>query len=430
MIDKISSFLWGYPLLVVLMGGGLFLSAKLRFPQLHIIEIFRRSVQAVFKDNGRHSGISQFQGFSTALAAAVGTGSVVGVGAAIAIGGRGAVFWMWISAFIGMGISYSENYLGVKYSLNSGLCGAQAYLEKIGRGKIIAVIYALFSVLASLGMGNMAQANSAVSALEQLHIPKPCAAFIIVIFTAVTACGCKTTAKICEKLVPFMALFFCAGSLYIILSDIHCAANAFRSIVSDAFSPSAFAGGFAGSALMEGIKRGAFSNEAGLGSSVAVHSSCEVKSPQVQGIMGMAEVFIDTVIICTLTAIVILVSGTDISVSDCAVNAYCESMGSFGKIFISLSLTLFALATIAGWFFIGEKSWSYLFPDKKNIYKILCVFCAYAGAVYSPSIIWGISDIFNGLAAIPNMTGVLVLSKEIKKPSFSPSARRNQGSTE
>ena len=420
MIERISDFMWGYPLIIILMGGGIFLSAKLKFPQMHIFRIFRTAVRSFSGKDKGHNGISQFQGFSTALAAAVGTGSVTGVGAAVAIGGKGAVFWMWVSAFVGMGISYCENYLGVKYSSLSGICGAQSYLEKVGRGKIIAVVYTFFSVCASLGMGNMAQSNSACDALCRLDIPKPLAAFFIVIFAAVTAYSCKFTARICERLVPFMALFFCAGSLYIIFSDISASADAFRSIFRDAFTPSAFAGGFAGSALMEGIKRGAFSNEAGLGSSVAVHSSCDLKSPEIQGITAMAEVFTDTIIICTLTAVVIISGKTDISSPDCAVNAYTAGMGEFGTFFISVSLALFALATISGWFFIGEKSWKYLFPHKTIIYKTACVLCAYLGAVHSPELIWGISDIANALTAIPNMTGVLVLSKEIKKPSFSP----------
>lgn len=419
-IEKINNILWGFPVLILIIGGGIFLSAKMKFPQVHIFRILKLSVKSIFsKDKNNTAGISQLQGFSTALAATVGTGSIVGVGGAMAIGGRGSVFWMWVSAFIGMGISYCENYLGVKFSLSSKSCGAISYLEKIGKGKVMASAYAVCSVFASLGMGNMAQANSVVSAAKEgFSAPEYFTAFAVVAFTSFTVSGAKRTAGICEKLVPFMSIFFCIGSLYIIVINPSDSVDAFCSIVSDAFSPKAFLGGAFGTAAMEGIKRGAFSNEAGLGSTAAVHSSCNIKSAETQGIMGMAEVFIDTIIICTLTALVIIVSKTDISQTDCAVKAYGEALNGFGSIFISVSLILFALATIAGWFFIGEKSWKYLFPKHSLIYKIVCVLCAYFGAVYSPSLIWGISDIFNGLMAIPNMIGVLMLSGKIERPKF------------
>lgn len=418
--ERINDLLWGYPLLVILLSGGLYLSFRNGFSQFRIVKILVLAKNIIFDNSGREKGISPLQGFSTALAATVGTGSVVGVGAALAAGGKGAVFWMWISAFIGMSISYAENFLGAKYSGQNGICGAMSYLEKIGRGKIIAVIYALFSVLASLGMGNMVQANSITSAaVNGLHLSGHLTAFAVVIFTAFTVSGKNRTAKLCERLVPVMAIFFCLGSLYIILCSPLRSLEALKSIVLEALSLKALCGGILGSAITEGLKRGAFSNEAGLGSTVAVHSSCKISSCEKQGIMGMAEVFIDTMVICSLTALVILNSGADITDPDCAVTAYSLSLGTFGGFFISSSLILFALATIAGWFFIGERSWLYLFPKNANIYKCLCVLCAYLGAVHSPALIWGISDIFNALMVIPNMMGVLLLSKEICRPTFS-----------
>lgn len=415
--DKINEFLWGAPLLLLLILGGIFLSAKIGFAQLRLFRIFKSAKSSVLKCGDPQKGISPLQSFSTALAATVGTGSVVGVGTAIAAGGIGAVFWMWICAFIGMGISYCENFLSVKYSRDGKENGAMSYLEKIGKGKIIACIYALCAVLASLGMGNMAQANSIASAAEEgLNIPRHITAVFLIIFTAVTVSGRKLTAKLCEKLVPFMAVFFCLGSLGIILSCPVRSLGAFKSIFVCALSPEAIAGGAIGTVISEGLKRGAFSNEAGLGSTAAIHSSCSFKSPCSQGILGMAEVFIDTIVICTLTALVILTSGADLNNPNCTIAAYSLSFGGFGKIFISLCLILFALATIAGWFFIGEKSWLYLFPKRELIYKCLCITAVFLGGMYSPALIWGISDIFNALMAIPNMLGVLLLSNEIKKP--------------
>lgn len=418
--EKVSSALWGCPVLILLLGGGLILSFRIGFSQLRIISIFKRTVRTVKGDADEKQGISCFQGFSTALAAAVGTGSVTGVGAALAVGGKGAVFWMWVSAAIGMGISYCENYLGVKYSGKTGICGAMSYLEKVGRGKILAVLYAAFTVLASLGMGNMAQASSVVTAArEGFGISKYAAALILVIFTAFTVSGKSSAAKLCERLVPFMAGIFLLGSLAVILSSPLKAAGALKEIVQCAMSPKAAAGGGIGFVCIEGIKRGAFSHEAGLGSSVSVHSSCKKSgsSPEEDlGIMGMAEVFIDTMVICTVTALVIIISGVKLT-PDSAVTGYSAALPA-GRPFISVSLILFALATVAGWYFIGEKAWSYLFGGGGTVYSAIFIMCVYFGSVYDPSLVWGISDIFNGLMALPNMTGVLVLSKEILPPRF------------
>lgn len=416
-VQKISDFLWGAPLIIILILGGIYLSLRLGFPQIRLVSIFKSAKATLFHSCGEDSGISSFQCFATSLAATVGTGSVVGVGAALAAGGAGSIFWMWVCAFIGMGISYCENYLGVKYSHNDKIGGAVSYLEKIGRGKIIAVTYGLFSVFASLGMGNMAQANTiSQTAKTSLGIPIHLTAAALVIFAAVTVCDSKRTAKICSGLVPFMALLFCIGSLVIILTSPVKAANALKEIFYSALSPKAIAGGALGSVITEGLKRGAFSNEAGLGSTAAIHSSADLKSPEAQGTLAMAEVFIDTIVICTLTALVILISGTDTADLNCAVKAYGAAFNIFGKLFIAVCLILFASATIAGWFFVGEKSWRYLFPKHGMIYKCLYIFCVFLGAMYSPELIWGISDIFNALMAIPNMMGVLLLSKEIRSP--------------
>lgn len=421
-ITAANEFIWGFPLLILMLGGGLFLSFKLGFPQLHILSIFRRTIFTLFKkDKSQGSSLSQFQVFSTALAATVGTGSIVGVGECIRVGGEGAVFWMWVSAFIGMGLSYCENYLGVKYSSEHS-CGATAYLEHISKGKTAALLFAVFTVLASLGMGNMAQAGAIASAAEEgFSLSRQSCAFIMLIAAFLIAAGKNGPAKLCEKLVPVMSLFFIGGSLYIILSHPTETLNALQRIVRSAFRPAACISGSVWGAVFqcaaEGLKRGAFSNEAGLGSTVAVHSSCRIRSPETQGLWGMAEVFIDTAVICTLTALVIIISGADPSADgDLAVTAYMLTLGKAGKYFMSVSLILFAFATIAGWFFIGEKAWKYLFPKGSLPYRMLCLVCVCAGTMWSMRLIWCVSDIFNGLMAIPNIIGVLILSKEISRP--------------
>ena len=413
-MNKITSFLWGVPLLVLLLGGGVYLSIKLRFKQIHIIKIMKKTVFTLFKkESSKSSSLSQFQTFSTALAATVGTGSVVGVGECIRIGGVGSVFWMWVSAFFGMGLAYCENYLGVRYS-EEKLCGAAAYLEKIGRTRLTAVLFALFTVGASLGMGNMVQTGSAAAAArEGFGKPSYIFALIVLIFVFLVAVGKNSAARLCEKLVPIMAILFIGGSLGVIIFHPCKAAVAVTLIIKNAFCPSAcLTGSAAGTiifSMVEGLKRGAFSNEAGLGSTVAVHSSCEIKSPELQGTWAMAEVFIDTFVICTLTAIVIIISGTDLTGEDMAVRAYVATLGGGGKYFMSLSLILFALATVAGWFFLGERAWRYLFPRSSMTYRLMALVCGCMGTMWSMELVWGVSDIFNGLMAVPNVIGVLVL---------------------
>ena len=262
-INKINSFLWGVPLLVLLLGGGIYLSIKLGFPQIHILKIMKKTVFMLFKKESSESdSLSQFQTFSTALAATVGTGSVVGVGECIKIGGAGSVFWMWVSAFFGMGLAYCENYLGVRCS-DGKLCGAASYLEKIGRTKLTAVLFAVFTVGASLGMGNMVQTGSAAAAArEGFGIPSYIFALVVLIFVFLVAVGKNSAACLCEKLVPIMAVLFIGGSLGVIIFHPLKAAGAIAMIVKNAFCPTAcITGSVAGTiifSMVEGLKRGAF----------------------------------------------------------------------------------------------------------------------------------------------------------------------------
>ena len=316
-----------------------------------------------------------------------------------------------------MGLAYCENYLGVRCS-DGKLCGAASYLEKIGRTKLTAVLFAVFTVGASLGMGNMVQTGSA-AAREGFGIPSYIFALVVLIFVFLVAVGKNSAACLCEKLVPIMAVLFIGGSLGVIIFHPLKAAGAIAMIVKNAFCPTAcITGSVAGTiifSMVEGLKRGAFSNEAGLGSTVAVHSSCGIKSPELQGTWAMAEVFIDTFVICTLTAVVIIISGTDLTGEDMAVRAYNAALGGAGKYFMSGSLILFALATVAGWFFIGERAWRYLFPRSDMIYRIMAIACGCIGTMWSMELVWGVSDIFNGLMAVPNVIGVLVLwRKEVE----------------
>ncbi|MGN1113709.1 MAG: alanine/glycine:cation symporter family protein [Oscillospiraceae bacterium] len=415
-IESISQAIWGYPVLILMLGGGIYLTLKLKFPQLHFKSNLKNARQSLCHKDGKSDSLTQRQGIATALAATVGTGSITGVGTAIAIGGAGAIFWMWVSAFFGMALSYAENVLGVEYCQKTGIAGAMAYMEKGLHSKWLAVLFALFCALASLGMGNMSQSNSIAAACEsQFNIPpKICGAIITLIITFIML-GKKRAAKCTEKLVPIMALLYILGSLAVIIRFHSRLGNAFSEIFSSAFGLKAAAGGGIGfavkQAVVTGLRRGVFSNEAGLGSTVAIHSSCQMKSPEVQGCWGMIEVFIDTMVICTLTALVLLVSGTDIKDggSDIICNAFSNGLGSIGGIFIAISVILFAFATIVGWFFIGERAWHYIFPQSSFFYKWLFALCVFIGSFASLETVWGISDIFNGLMALPNLTAVLML---------------------
>ena len=315
----VNNFIWGVPAMICIIGVGLYLSIRTSFLQIRKFPYAMKVTlgRMMKKKEASDGALTPFQAVCTALAATVGTGNVAGVAGAIAIGGPGAVFWMWVSAFFGMGLAYCENYLGVRCS-DGKLCGAASYLEKIGRTKLTAVLFAAFTVGASLGMGNMVQTGSAAAAArEGFGIPSYIFALVVLIFVFLVAVGKNSAACLCEKLVPIMAVLFIGGSLGVIIFHPLKAAGAIAMIVKNAFCPTAcITGSVAGTiifSMVEGLKRGAFSNEAGLGSTVAVHSSCRIKSPELQGTWAMAEVFIDTFVICTLTAVVIIISGTDLT---------------------------------------------------------------------------------------------------------------------
>lgn len=420
-IENISQTIWGCPVLILMIGGGIYLTFKTGFPQLRFIKIFRTTFLSLFskanKSGSKGGYLSQFQGFSTALAATAGTGSIVGVGTAIAIGGPGAIFWMWISAFFGMALSYVENVLGIKYGNKTGIRGAMSYMEAGLDSKWLAILFALFCTLASFGMGNMAQSNSISSACEEtFSIPPVLCGIILSVLIAFIIFGKNRLARCTEKLVPFMTLFYIIGSLIVIIKHRHELGSAFDTIFRSAFNITSVAGGGIGftikQACVTGLRRGVFSNEAGLGSTVAVHSSCDVKDPKVQGYWGIVEIFIDTIILCTLTALVILVSGVPVGDggSDMICKAYASGLGNFGSVFMAISMVLFAFATIVGWFFIGKSAWEYIFPRQVLAYKIIFIAFVFLGCVSSLSLVWGISDIFNGLMALPNLMAILLLS--------------------
>lgn len=443
----INGFVWGLPMLVLLVGTGILMTALTKFFQLsHIGHWFKNTIGGIFSDKHitKHTdkedqSISQFQSLCTALAATIGTGNIVGVASALISGGPGAIFWMWIVAFFGMMTNYSENVLGIYYRRKNEKdewCGGAMYYLKDGLGSykgfrqigaVLAVLFSIFCVLASFGIGNMSQVNSIAGNMDAaFHVPTYVTGIALLVVAAlVIVGGLKRIASVTEKLVPFMAILYVLGALVIFFLNIGQCGAVFSAIFKGAFGLRAVGGGIVGSgvklAVTWGMKRGVFSNEAGLGSSVMVHSSSNVKEPVRQGMWGIFEVFTDTMIVCTLTAFAVLSSGlidldTGAVLSESAGSAlvgeaFATVFGGAGPMFIALAILLFAFSTVLGWSHYGSKAWEYLFGTKSTIaYKIVFVLMIFVGSTMNLSLAWDLSDTFNGLMAIPNLIGVLSLS--------------------
>ena len=461
--DVINEFVWVKLGLIMLLGTGILMTVLTKFFQVtHIGHWMRQTIGSLFnKDVSSHTkdrrSISQFQALCTALAATIGVGNIAGVSAAIVSGGAGAVFWMWVAAFFGMMTNYSENVLGIyfrrknkdgewsggaMYYLADGL-GGYKHCRVIGR--ILAILFSIFCVLASFGIGNMGQVNKIVANIESAFaIPSLSSVavggvslyaviigLVIMLFVGIIILGgLKRIANVAEKIVPFMVVLFILGSLIIIAINIRHIGAAFSAIFTTAFTPKAAWGGATGLILKNvitwGFKRGIFSNEAGLGSSVMVHSNSNVKEPVRQGLWGIFEVFADTIVVCTMTALVILTSGViDLETGVLAAGASGDAtllakafdtvfaVGSvnIGSMFVAIAVFLFAFTTILGWSHYGTKAWEYLFGTKSTvIYKVIFLLVISLGALMSSSLAWDISDTFNALMMIPNLIGVVSLS--------------------
>ena len=448
--NKVNGVVWGVPALVLLIGTGILMTVLTGFFQFRRFGyMWKNTIGGLFKNEtgirkstDKHS-ISQFQSLCTALSATIGTGNIAGVAYAITMGGPGAVFWMWIAAIVGMMTNYSENVLGIFFRRRnekgewSG--GAMYYLKDgVGRmkygkivGRVLAVLFSLFAIVASFGIGNMGQVASITESINTLVSAEPTTVnlvtglVVIVLLSLVILGGLKRIATTNERIVPFMAVFFIIGSLIIICMNISKVGAAFGAIFAGAFNFKSAAGGVGGAIIAQamtwGFKRGVFSNEAGLGSSVMVHSASNVKEPVVQGLWGIFEVFADTIIVCTCTALVILTSGvvdleTGASISGAsklglATESFTKSFGTFGGVFIAVAVSLFAFTTILGWSYYGTKAWEYLFGTKSTLaYKVIFIAMVVVSATIDVSLAIDLSDTFNGLMAIPNLIGVVCLS--------------------
>ena len=450
--SAVNNFVWGIPMLVLLVGTGILMTCLTKFFQLtHIGHWMKQTIGGIFGDKHvtAHTGsedksITQFQSLCTALAATIGTGNIVGVASALISGGPGAIFWMWIVAFFGMMTNYSENVLGIFYrrkNKNGEWSGGAMYYLRDGLGSkpgckqigaILAVLFSAFCLLASFGIGNMSQINSIAGNMKSaFHIPPLVTGIILMVIAAlVIVGGLKRIATVAEMIVPFMAIVYVIGALAIFIMNIGTAPAVFGAIFKGAFGMKAVGGGIVGSgvkmAVTWGMKRGVFSNEAGLGSSVMVHSNSNVKEPVRQGMWGIFEVFADTIVVCTLTAFAVLSSGlidleTGAVLSENAGSAlvgeaFATKFGAIGPMFIAIAILLFAFTTVLGWSHYGTKAFEYLFGTSATIvYKVIFVVFIVIGATMNLSLAWDLSDTFNGLMAIPNLIGVLVLSPVVFK---------------
>lgn len=431
LLNSASGFVWGPPMLIFLVGTGLYLTLRLRgvqfrqlFPSLYLALVKRR-------EEGAAGDISHFQALMTALAATVGTGNIAGVATAIAAGGPGALFWMWMTGLVGMATKYSEALLAVKYRVvdergeMSG--GPMYYLERGLKAKWLGVIFALFTVIASFGIGNMVQSHSVADALhETFRVPQYISGIVIAIATGLVILGgIQSIARIASAIVPVMIVFYMLGGLTVLAINWRGIPGMFVYVIQDAFTPSAAIGGFAGAGVMQairfGVARGVFSNESGLGSAAIAAAAAQSKHPVTQALVSMTQTFIDTIVVCSITGFVIIATGAWQSGATGAAlttSAFSTGLpGTWGGIIVAVGLALFAYSTLLGWSYYGEKALEYLFGSVKPIpiYRVIWVVLTYLGAVASLDTVWAFSDVMNGAMAIPNLIGLLGLSGVIAK---------------
>lgn len=420
----IDDLVWGPPLLVLLVGTGIYLTIRLGLLQLLRLP---KAFKLIFSDDTGHGDISSFAALATALAATVGTGNIVGVATAIKSGGPGALFWMWVAAFFGMATKYAEGLLAIKYrtkDANGNISGGPMYYIINGMGqkwKPLAILFAVSGILVALfGIGTFAQVNAITSSLNHSFgfSPKPISLLLAIFVATIIFGGIKSISKVAERVVPFMAIFYILASLIIILMHYELIWPTILLVFKSAFTPTAAIGGFTGSlvkdAIQKGIARGVFSNESGLGSAPIAAAAAKTNQPVEQGLISMTGTFIDTLIICTLTGLSILVTNQwtgKLQGAPLTQAAFSSVFGDLGHYGLTFSLVLFAFTTILGWSYYGERCFEFLFGIKHiNYFRLVFIVMVGLGGFLKLDLIWIIADIVNGLMAIPNLIALLALS--------------------
>lgn len=452
-LERINGIVWGAPALVLILGVGLYLSVRTGFAQLTLLPAAMRNFFGKLKGGGKADcGVSPFQALCTALAATVGTGNLAGVAGAIAIGGPGSIFWMWVCAALGMITKFAEATLAVRYrdkDANGEYVGGPMYMIQKGLGKRwkwLASVYCFFGVVAAFGVGNATQVNAVVSGADSAirylggstgeygNIIMGCILAVMVV--AMLLGGARRIGTVAEKLIPFASAAYLVMGLGVLVGNMERIPTAFGAIIAGAFSPRAVTGGMIGStfqALRVGVSRGVFTNEAGMGTASIAHASADVKHPAEQGLMGIMEVFLDTIVICTMTALVILCSGVEISYGvDEGVllteRAFSAFYGEWVSVPIALSLCCFAFATILGWGMYGARCAQYLFgPKAWRVFAVVQGVTVVLGAVLRTGTVWLLSETVNGLMAIPNLVALAFLSPELFRLTKEYKNMQNRG---
>ncbi len=426
--STLSSLLWGWPMIILLLGTHLYLTVLLHFPQRHILTAIKLSFTP---DKGTTGDVSQFGALATALAATIGTGNIIGVGTAVALGGPGAVLWCWLTGVFGMSTKYAEGLLSIKYRVKTesgAMLGGPMYALERGLGwKWAGVLFALFTALAAFGIGNTVQANAISTIAHESYAISPylTGGIVCLLTGLVILGGVKSIARTCGLLVPFMALFYILGCLYILVANGPYLWPAICLIFEAAFTPEAAGGGFVGTTVMMaaryGIARGLFSNESGLGSAPIVAAAAQTRNPVRQALVSSSGTFWDTVVICALTGLVIVssvIAYPDINYTDGATltKAAFSKIPVVGLPLLSFGLLTFAFSTILGWSYYGERALEYL-TGKKFItaYRVIYIIAVFVGSIASLTIVWNFADCMNALMALPNLVSLLLLSSVLVK---------------
>ena len=423
-----SSMLWGWPMIILLLGTHIYLTVVLRVPQRKLFTAMRLSVKT---DRNASGDVSQFGALTTALAATIGTGNIIGVATAVALGGPGAVLWCWLTGVFGIATKYAEGLLAVKYRVkrpDGQMLGGPMYALERGLGwKWLAVLFAVFTAIAAFGIGNTVQANAISTLADKSYGISPyiSGAILCALTAAVVLGGVKSIARVCGALVPFMSLFYVLGCIYILIVNGHYLMPALRIIIDSAFSPQAAGGGFLGSTVIMaarfGIARGLFSNEAGLGSAPIVAAAAQTRNPVRQALVSSTGTFWDTVVICALTGMVIvssIIAHPDISSADGAMltQAAFSKIPHVGTPLLTLGLITFAFSTILGWCYYGESAMAYLKGERwKHVYRYVYIAAVFLGSVANLAVVWNLADCMNALMAIPNLLSLILLSRVLIK---------------
>lgn len=425
-VATLSGIVWGPYMLALLVGTGLYLTILLKGMQFRVLP---HAMSLIFSKHKHDEGdISQFAALMTALAATVGIGNIVGVATAITLGGPGAVFWMWVTGLVGMATKYGEAVLAVKYREKGphGMRGGPMYYLSKGAGlPLLGTMFAIFTACAAFGIGNMTQANATAKIFAiTFQIPTEVTGIVMTLLTGLVILGgIKSIGKFTSLLVPFMIFTYVTCCLWVLAAHLDKIPEAFRLIFYHAFNPSAASGGFVGAtiaaAMRYGIARGVFSNESGLGSAPIAAAAARTNDPVKQALVSMTQTFIDTLVVCTMTALVILTATSwtqGIHAGELTSASIAETLGPIGSIIVAISTALFAFSTLIGWSYYGEKAIEFLFGWKAiKVFRVVFTIAVMVGSIMSLEFVWNFSDLMNGLMAIPNLIGLLLLSKIIKQ---------------